>query len=231
MEYRGESNQAASGRCSKALPTVETEPVRNNCSSGPFGAPADDENATTTLTNGTTPSTEHHIVTSSINNHAMFDLACIRDAFAAALDPSTGQILLEPYIAGYREVLRFVQALGTLFNFVGKDLDEKLCVLEDRRASPDAKHYQTVEDMMVFEISQGLKTWKKRESGSRVLLVLHRALQFLNGFIEGVPSVPDGGKLSTLASEVYARTLAHHHAYLVKKAVGVAVYTVSTFQH
>ena len=91
----------------------------------------------------------------------------------------------------------------------------------------DTTHYEQVGSMMNFEIGRN-KNKKKQLFGSRTLLRLHRALDFTKQFLKELVEMEESGKISTMAVDVYKRTLANFHPWLIQKATGLALYTLPT---
>lgn len=80
--------------------------------------------------------------------------------------------------------------------------------------------------MVLYELQNQLvdvnKTGVHPESGCRTLLRLHRALRWLELFLERLRTSSDDSKTSVMCSEAYSESLAQHHPWLVRKATGVA---------
>lgn len=124
---------------------------------------------------------------------------------------------------------RLFNLLGTVFTFVTSDVHEKVGILRAYRQSKEAKQYETVSDMIIYEVENKLTDKKTKPlSGSRTLLRLHRALEFVIDFMTAVTKMEISKKLTGIASESYQRTLAKHHPWVIRKAVGVAMYTLPT---
>ena len=127
---------------------------------------------------------------------------------------------------------RFFTLLGTIFSFVTSDVHSKLDVLQHHLASDAGENYATVEKMIEYEVASGmatrLETSGEHPSGSRTLLRLHRALEFLLLlFRELAQSSADGAEsFSALVGRAYTATLANHHSWVVRGAVSVALYAV-----
>lgn len=143
-----------------------------------------------------------------------------------------GDIKLQEYILGYREWCKFFSHFGTIFSFVTSDINTKLSILEEYKAGDDAA-YATVQSMIKHEktngiLDQELSGKSKGASGARTLLRLHRALKFCYKLIEDAIAMDDNGKMSTTAWNAYQETLANHHTWIIRKGVGVAVYTLPT---
>ena len=119
--------------------------------------------------------------------------------------------------------------LGTVFGFVSSDVTSKLAILEHHRHSEQGKQYQTISSMTTYEVSNNLTRVKsKPPSGSRTLLRLHRALNFIIKFLQGLKTVKLNDGLSSLSGEVYNVTLANYHTWIIRKTVGLALYTLPT---
>ena len=89
----------------------------------------------------------------------------------------------------------------------------------------DSEHYTHIEKMMTFEIERN-KESKKELFGSRTLLRLHRALDFTKQFLKELVEMKDEDKVSTMAGNVYGRTMANYHPWLIRKAAGLALYSL-----
>lgn len=118
--------------------------------------------------------------------------------------------------------------LGTVFGFVNSDVVEKVDILREYRKSELGNHYRTIQSMIEYEVETNSTNNKKHASGSRTLLRLHRALEFISDFLKAVREAGEDEKLSGVCSKSYYRTLAKHHPWLVRKGVDVAVYTLPT---
>ena len=124
---------------------------------------------------------------------------------------------------------RFFELFGTVFGFVVSDVSSKLSILREHRASNCSPHYITVQSMVDFEVDSGItKVKAKLPSGSRTLLRLHRALEFIILFIRRIQEAENGAKLSELASDAYTTTLSKYHPWLIRKGVAIALYTLPT---
>ena len=127
---------------------------------------------------------------------------------------------------------RFFNHFGTIFSFVTSDITSKLNILEDFRGANEAA-YDTVQSMITHEQSTGvldeeMSGKSKGKSGCRTLLRLHRALKFCYKLIEDAIAMADDGKMSNVAWNAYQETLANYHTWIIRKGVGVAVYTLPT---
>jgi len=119
--------------------------------------------------------------------------------------------------------------MGTIFSFVTSDVHSKLAILQHHLASEAGEHYITVEKMIQYEVANGITEQASAQpSGSRTLLRLHRALEFLILlFRELAKSSADGTEsFSTLVGRAYSATLANYHPWVVRSAVTMALYAV-----
>eukprot|EP01135_Chromosphaera_perkinsii_P006171 Nk52_evm1s432 gene=Nk52_evmTU1s432 len=129
--------------------------------------------------------------------------------------------------------------IGAAFSFVTSDINDKTKILRSHlRDNPS--HYCTVSKMLTFETQNNLtgksksdtviidqETKKKTKSGSRTLLRLVRALKFIVDFLERVQGSESGtAAISTVAGAAYENTLSVHHKWVVRKAAGMAMYTL-----
>ncbi|XP_026105642.1 ceramide-1-phosphate transfer protein-like [Carassius auratus] len=87
--------------------------------------------------------------------------------------------------------------------------------------------YTSVRSMIKWELENGLVDFHKQtNSGCRTLLRLHRALLWLQNFLQELgKDASEGEHLrspSDLCKETYQRTLAHHHTWWVRKGAELA---------
>ncbi|XP_005100179.1 ceramide-1-phosphate transfer protein [Aplysia californica] len=136
-----------------------------------------------------------------------------------------GDILsLDCYVDAYEELCKLFRLFGTIFSFVTSDVEEKIGILRDFRKAENAESYKTIQSMLDYEVANSLTNMKKRPSGARTLLRLHRALEFISALLMKIRDTDNSVKFSSVATKAYDETLAKHHPWLVKKAVHVAMY-------
>uniref|UniRef100_A0A8C6HQN0 Glycolipid transfer protein domain containing 2 n=1 Tax=Mus spicilegus TaxID=10103 RepID=A0A8C6HQN0_MUSSI len=150
--------------------------------------------------------------------------------FLACMSPE-GDVALSQYLAGWRELLRFLTPLGTVFAFATSEAFNKVTDLEARVHGPNASHYTSLMTMITWERRAGLLQRPGTEprhsagsSGSRTLLLLHRALRWsqlcLHRVATGTLGGPDAG---TQCGEAYSTALAPHHPWLIRQAARLAI--------
>lgn len=123
-------------------------------------------------------------------------------------------------------VSRFLNSLGSVFGFISKDAVNKINILVSYMGGENASHYATIQSMVRYELDNELVDLTKRgnhpESGSRTLLRLHRALRWLELFLERLRTSSEDSKTSVMCAEAYNESLAQHHPWVVRKAAGMA---------
>ncbi|CAK8690534.1 unnamed protein product [Clavelina lepadiformis] len=141
------------------------------------------------------------------------------------------EVDMDHYLAAWDELIRFLNSMGKAFSFVSSDVVDKVGILRAFRNSADASHYETIKKMIVYEKNNNLINYKEAPSkkvkayGSRTLLRLHRALKFLLILIGKLARNEDEGKVSVMGYNAYhASPMAEYHPWIVRKAVGLAVY-------
>lgn len=121
---------------------------------------------------------------------------------------------------------RFLNSLGSVFGFISKDAVNKIKILVAHLEGENGSHYVTVQSMVKYELDNDLVDLTKRgshpESGCRTLLRLHRALRWLELFLERLRTSSEDSKTSIMCSESYNESLSQHHPWVVRKAAGVA---------
>ncbi|KAM6163705.1 glycolipid transfer protein domain-containing protein 2-like [Rhynchocyon petersi] len=136
--------------------------------------------------------------------------------FLASLKPP-GDVELSQYVAGWRELIRFLTPLGSIFTFATREASTKVEALESRMRSPDAAHYTSLAAMTAWERQTGLL------SGSRTLLLLHRALRWSQLCLSRVATGTRGDPVAGVqCSDAYRTALAPHHPWLVQQAARLA---------
>jgi len=112
---------------------------------------------------------------------------------------------------------------------VTADVKDKIGILKTHRQSNAGPNYRTVQSMVDFEVANKITTVKgKPPSGSRTLLRLHRALEFIMLLFEKIQNAPLDEKLQPATSEAYNNTLYKHHTWIIRKGVGLAFHMMPT---
>nr|XP_012631864.1 ceramide-1-phosphate transfer protein [Microcebus murinus]XP_012631865.1 ceramide-1-phosphate transfer protein [Microcebus murinus]XP_020136977.1 ceramide-1-phosphate transfer protein [Microcebus murinus] len=160
-----------------------------------------------------------------------FNLKVVLVSFQQCLNEKE-EILLDHYITGWKGLVRFLSSLGTIFSFITKDVASKLQIMEHLRTGPQGEHYSSLQSMVAYEVGHQLVDLERRsrhpDSGCRTVLRLHRALHWLQLFLEGLRTSPEDARTSTLCSDSYNTSLAAYHPWIVRRAVTVAFCTLPT---
>ncbi|XP_060708169.1 ceramide-1-phosphate transfer protein [Hemiscyllium ocellatum] len=156
-----------------------------------------------------------------------FSLAEVLESFKKCLTDQ-GEILQEHYLEGWKGLVKFMSSLGSAFSFISNDAVTKIQILEDYRSGVNGQKYLTIQSMVKYEVDNKLVDLTKRgdhwDSGCRTLLRLHRALRWLQLFLEKLRVASDNSKTSVLCTEAYQDVLAKYHPWIVRKAATVAFY-------
>ncbi|NXB08527.1 CPTP protein, partial [Cnemophilus loriae] len=146
-----------------------------------------------------------------------FSLREVLDAFRRCVTEQR-EGLLEPYLSGWRGLIRFLQSLGAVFSFISKDAVAKVALLEGHC---QRQRYESLQAMVRHELAAGPAALRARpDSGCRTVLRLHRALRWLQLFLEGLRS--GESRTSVLCTDAYNASLAAHHPWVIRKAATVA---------
>ncbi|XP_007943595.1 ceramide-1-phosphate transfer protein [Orycteropus afer afer] len=160
-----------------------------------------------------------------------FNLKVVMVSFKQCLNEKE-EILMDHYLSGWRGLVKFLNSLGTIFTFISKDVVAKLQIMEQLRSSPQGEHYVSLQSMVTYEVSHQLVDLQRRahhpDSGCRTVLRLHRALHWLQLFLEGLRASPEDARTSTLCTDSYNASLATHHPWVVRQAVTVAFCALPT---
>lgn len=116
--------------------------------------------------------------------------------------------------------------MGTVFGFISKDAVSKIQILVSYLNGENGSQYVTIQSMVKYELQEGLVDLTKRgshpESGCRTLLRLHRALRWLELFLERLRTSTEDSKPSVMCSDAYNESLAQYHPWMIRKATGMA---------
>ncbi|KAM3824387.1 ceramide-1-phosphate transfer protein isoform 1-T2 [Vipera latastei] len=145
---------------------------------------------------------------------------------------SKGEILMDPYLGGWKGLVRFLNTMGSIFSFISKDAVTKIQIMENFRSSEQQEDYITLQAMVKYELANGLVDLREPgsypASGCRTILRLHRALHWLHLFLEGLRTSGPRSKTSTLCTDSYNASLANYHPWIVRKAATMAFYALPT---
>ncbi|KAK6176466.1 hypothetical protein SNE40_014750 [Patella caerulea] len=166
------------------------------------------------------------MATNKTDKKSDFNLERLLQLFRACKD-ADGEISIDRYNDAYDELCKLFYLLGKVFSFVASDVEEKVNILRDYRKLPnESQHYQSIQSMIKYEVEHKTTNNKKKASGCRTLLRLHRALEFTYEFMMELGKAESSSKMSTAASEAYGRSLAKFHPFLIRQAVYLAVHTL-----
>lgn len=115
-----------------------------------------------------------------------------------------------------------------MFGFISKDAINKIKILVNYLEGENGSQYVTVQSMVTYELDNELVDLTQRDnhpdSGCRTLLRLHRALRWLELFLERLRTSGEESKTSDMCTEAYNESLAQHHPWVVRKAASMAFY-------
>lgn len=131
--------------------------------------------------------------------------------------------MLQRKLKFFNSIFRLFSSLGLLFSFVEVDVAEKRGILKNLH-SIDSKNYSSIKQMIFYECFENdIRLPNEKDKGSRTLLRLHRALNFLMKFVESIQKTEEECKATTeIFRFAYNETLAHHHTWLIRKTVQCA---------
>lgn len=156
-----------------------------------------------------------------------FDLEIVHDSFEKSL-LGDEDIILDQYLRGFHELMKFFQLMGSVFGFVSSDVKSKMEILEEYRKKENSDKFETFHTMMSYEKNEGLLKKSDYVSGSRTLLRLHRGLNFLRDFFEKIGTIEPTAKTCSICQASYNATLAQYHPWLVRKGALLAMHVLPT---
>ncbi|XP_051493144.1 ceramide-1-phosphate transfer protein [Apus apus] len=158
-----------------------------------------------------------------------FSLREVLGAFQSCVSERR-EVLLGPYLRGWRGLIRFLHSLGAIFSFISKDAVAKVQLMESYCRGEQRERYVSLQSMVEYELGSGLVARQqpsgRPDSGCRTVLRLHRALRWLQLFLEGLRSGGEDSRPSVICTDSYNASLAAHHPWVVRKAATLAFCTL-----
>ncbi|KAB5515159.1 hypothetical protein PHYPO_G00250570 [Pangasianodon hypophthalmus] len=163
----------------------------------------------------------------------------------SALSPAS-DVLLEPYLLCWEELIKFMEALGPLVGFFTNKVQEKITLIRQLAEEDSGKHrlltppptnsvllshnphnhaYHSVCSMLDTELRLGVVSFDRQTpSGSRTLLRLHRSLLWLQLLLMKLWLEPGhvSRSLGEVCEEAYSEALAPYHPWLLQKLARLA---------
>ncbi|KAL3282352.1 hypothetical protein HHI36_005539 [Cryptolaemus montrouzieri] len=155
-----------------------------------------------------------------------FDLRNVRENLQEAkLD--NDDVDLQSYLKCFNELNKFFTLIGNIFGFVSSELEGKIQILKDFLNKPDEAHnFLTVKKMIDFEKEHNLLQKDNYISGSRTLLRIHRALEFIQAFLKAINGLKEDEGTSGPCIDAYNCTLGNHHPFFIRTGAKLAMYTL-----
>jgi len=162
-------------------------------------------------------------------NEDEFSLDNLKSHFESCIGED-GSVYIDKYLLGYDELYKFLNLLGTVFGWVATDVWNKMETVRNHRKGENAAKYETIQSMLAFEIESNMIKPKAKDSstGTRNLLRLHRALEYIEAFLNGVPALESNDKCCQMSQEAYKKTLMKYHPWVVQKAASMAMNLLPT---
>ncbi|XP_018429330.1 PREDICTED: ceramide-1-phosphate transfer protein-like [Nanorana parkeri] len=137
------------------------------------------------------------------------------------------EILLEQYLDGWRELIKFMDSMGSVFSFISHETMTKINILQGYLDSENGMSYKTIKSMITYELEHKVVNFEylptnRVPSGCRTLLRMHRALKWLEVFLYKVGISPGQGRTSEMCAEAYHKTLSHYHSWFIRQVAEVA---------
>jgi len=217
-----EANESSSA----AAATTENDPVKEVIEETKALETKEETKEQTTTDNG---KKEEEVQNGESDMPSDFNLERLLKSFQDCVD-ADGSVTLSHYIVGYEELYKFLNLLGTVFGWVSTDVDAKLNILREHRKSESSQNYQDIRTMLKYEVDNKLIKYKAKDSktGSRNLLRLHRALEYIVAFLQEVPNLEKDDKCCGISQNAYKATLMKYHPWVVQKAASLAMNLLPT---
>ncbi|XP_067412364.1 glycolipid transfer protein domain-containing protein 2 isoform X2 [Emydura macquarii macquarii] len=155
-----------------------------------------------------------------------FQVSHLLEAFRACVNPN-GEILLREYLLGWKELIKLMDSLGAAFGLIARETQMKMAIMQGHRLGPHGPHYRSLQAMVAFELQHGLVAFRELPpgqplSGCRTLLRLHRALKWLELFLDKLGHSQPDADPSQMCAEAYQEALAPYHSWWVRQAAQLA---------
>ncbi|CAH2042692.1 unnamed protein product, partial [Iphiclides podalirius] len=160
-----------------------------------------------------------------MSNENNLDLHYVHQSFQRSLKEED-DVIIEAYIDGYNELVKFLNLIGSVFSFVSSDVKSKIKVMEKHREGDDAIYYESFKKMMKYEKETTLHEKNGFVSGSRTMLRLHRGLDFIRLFLKRLSESDDAVNTCTTCQCSYNETLAEYHPWYIRKAATLAMHAL-----
>jgi len=165
------------------------------------------------------------------SDDADFDMENLFKYFNTCYGEDGSRLSMDSYIKGYEEIVKFLNLLGTVFGWVASDVVAKIGVLKGHVGNAETGlHYVSIQTMTEYEVKGNMIKFKARDSttGSRNLLRLQRALEYIIAFLVKCPEIGNEEKCCPLSQEAYRGTLMKYHPWIVQKAALAAMNLLPT---
>ncbi|XP_056431828.1 ceramide-1-phosphate transfer protein [Gadus chalcogrammus] len=156
--------------------------------------------------------------------------------YLKASQAANQDVLLEPYLQSWEELIRFMESLGAIVGFFSQKVKDKVATIRELslehakknsgRSSQDAPQngaYYSIGSMVEAELKAGVVSFSHpSQSGCRTVLRLHRSLRWLTllmrGLTEGANEEGEYRTPGDLCREAYWVALAPYHPWYVRQA-------------
>ncbi|XP_068130024.1 glycolipid transfer protein domain-containing protein 2 isoform X2 [Hyperolius riggenbachi] len=137
------------------------------------------------------------------------------------------EVLLEHYLHGWRELIKFMDSMGSVFTFISHETTTKINILQGYLDSKNGKSYRTIKSMLKYEQENKVVNFEylpsdRTPSGCRTLLRLHRALKWLEVFLYEVGTNTGQDRTSKMCADAYHETLSRYHSWFIRQVAEVA---------
>jgi len=185
---------------------------------------AADQSSANSQTNHHHESTNEHKFQPKLLHEALLASLCKSDANLSDYD----DVSMKEFLNAYEEIVKFLEMLGTLFYFVITDVREKINILEEFLVKEPVK-YKTVKSMIEHELEEKQlqpPASNLRTNGSRTLLRLHRAMEFIYKLLDRLYNADPKLKSPQVCTDTYESTLGKHHSWFIRKAVTIGMHAL-----
>ncbi|OWR50694.1 ceramide-1-phosphate transfer protein [Danaus plexippus] len=160
-----------------------------------------------------------------MSNENTLNIQYVHESFQRSLKEDD-DVIIDDYIEGYNELVKFLNLIGSVFSFVSSDVRSKIKIMEKHREGDDSLYFESFKKMMKYEKETSLHEKNGYVSGSRTMLRLHRGLDFIRLFLKRLSEAEESMNTCTTCQNSYNETLAAFHPWYIRKAATLAMHAL-----
>lgn len=162
----------------------------------------------------------------SVLNEQGFNLCVLVDLSEKVIRVKDGELDTEIYLQIFEQIRNFLQAFGSMFNFILSELTERLENLENRLYTQLSDYYESLEKMVEHEINSGIIESDPVICGTRAFQKVHIAFLFFTLFMDSLTRLEQYEGTSFACKSAYYKSYAKYHSWFIQKASMFSIYSI-----